>query len=501
MRQVKPPIFTDRETRSSRHKVRESEASAISEAAPANVEPVNHKNNGTKRKGKGKATEPLGKKPRLADNYLDPFANELVPQPSLTPAQSDALSLSLHARDLPQSCSGDVPIDPQLSRMGQAVLSASKDTKCLPDESSGRSQSDNTSQDKIDMATSYSQPPDSPLSSEAPLCTSPSPFGSTGLSEPARTPAPTPRREFLLPALPIASSSRASSVVADWSSKTNRNSKATHPKISYSKLPHGTMTPSRSTTSSHPFSRSPTIPPANSLHLRQSGCDDAPKTTRMPIVTSKKKFTFLALPSKVSVPQNSTPNPRHIESASPSVNKKLVTKPITPTFPNSSLSDSSMPFHSEGSSPVADKEPLKQIPINSSLVTAQRHPIPTLVSDKIAFLENAVANLQRDLNTSSLKISGFIQDHETLRKENLSLKAKLHVIEERTATLENDTAQIEQSVSANTETLSKLDDMFEDVSSRDTRPLGSKKSIKKALKPVRENVFNVSIPIATIQVP
>jgi hypothetical protein len=35
--------------------------------------------------------------------------------------------------------------------------------------------------------------------------------------------------------------------------------------------------------------------------------------------------------------------------------------------------------------------------------------------------------------------------------------------------------------------------MFEDLSIRDTRPLGSKNGVRKALKPMRENVFNVSL--------
>jgi hypothetical protein len=132
MREVPDPFFSGRETRSTRRNVREPEA------PPADVISTNLTKNGTKRKGKGKATETLRKKPRLADSYLDPFPGTndldvLVPEPSLTPAQSDALSLSINANNLPYP-PFDNNLDPQLSRMGQAALSASVETNHLHGE-------------------------------------------------------------------------------------------------------------------------------------------------------------------------------------------------------------------------------------------------------------------------------------------------------------------------------------------------------------------------------
>jgi hypothetical protein len=89
MRKVKEPTFTDRETRSTRRSAKEPQAS--SEPPPADVGLVDPMNNSTKRKGKGKgkATDSLRKKPRLPDEYLDPFVETnllLVPELSITPA-------------------------------------------------------------------------------------------------------------------------------------------------------------------------------------------------------------------------------------------------------------------------------------------------------------------------------------------------------------------------------------------------------------------------------
>jgi regulator of replication initiation timing len=497
MRQVAQPFFAARETRSTRRNAAELKVS--SEFPSADVGSASLTKPDAKRKGKGKATDTLRKKSRLADSYLDPFSetsNVLVPEPSLTPAQSDALSLSLNANNLPGTGFDGVDLDPQLSRMGQAAISVSMEAKQLPHESS--SSGHYSSQLYLN-----------PSLSEKLLLMPPLALEDAEFSEPDSLPAAQPsppfflsRREFLLPTVPNGESSRASSVAPITSPTAYRSSKASRLQHSLNGSPHG-VAQSFSSPSSLPFSgpsNNAPIRPSNGTpshgptRLQHSGRNEFKTSMRKPAVTSTKKFTFLAPSSKLQGLRNATPGPRPVNSPSLSLATDISLKPSTSSVRNSSHSDKAPPTTFGQSGPPS---PSLAAP---TLASTQRS-IPKLVSDKIAALENTVSNLQREFTASVLKISALVQDHQALLKENTSLKTKLHTIEERISTLENDTAEIEQSVSANTESLSKLDNMFEDLSVSDTRPLGPKSGIKKAFKPVRENVFNVSMLIASTKTP